>query len=177
MLLLVRILAVLGALLALVASGCGGGEGNDGGKAKTGATASTAATAATAKARYRADITRILNQSALAARMFQRSLKPASTPRQAAVALAAFQLKVRRAALALDELRPPDVVASPHRQLARSLRELAAATQPSIDAARSGNRRGLTRALQKLRSELAGPLGRRVRTAAARIDAGLAGSG
>jgi hypothetical protein len=125
---------------------------------------------------YRTQVTRISSQFAQAGQAFRASVGPRTTPRQAAAALNTFQARVLRAAAALDRLTPPPEVARPHRELARTFREIAHATQPSIDAGRTGDAAALQRALRRLHRELTGPLGTRARVAATEIDRRLARS-
>jgi hypothetical protein len=125
---------------------------------------------------YRTRVVAISNQFATAGRTFRDSVGARSTPQQAAAALETFQTKVLRAASDLDRLTPPPAVARPHRQLAATFRQIAAATQPSINAGKAGDRAALRSALRRLRTQLTGPLGTRAQTAAGEIDRRLARS-
>ena len=126
---------------------------------------------------YRTQVTRVVDQYVRAGESFKASVRPGSTPRQAARALESFQLSVRRAADQMSRLRPPPKVAAPHHRYVETLRDIAAACQPSIDAGRAGNQVLLNRSLRHLSRQLRGSLGTRARTAAGQIDNGLATTG
>jgi hypothetical protein len=168
-----RCSAVVCAALCVGAGGCGGA-------AKSGHTASTSTTGGQATSpqdvsRYRAQVATVTSQFARAGEQLRDSVGGAqATPEQAASALSAFQGSVRAAADALSRLRPPPRVTRPQRQLAAAFRAIAAACQPSIDAGRAGDGARFSSARRTLQAQLNGALGARARTAATRIDAGLA---
>jgi hypothetical protein len=167
---MLRRLAVVALCVGIVGCGSSGKS-----SAPTTARTTTAASSPQAVSRYRAQVSNVTSQFAHAGEQLRDSVSGAqATPAQAAGALSTFQGSVRAAAGALSRLRPPPPVAGAQRQLAAAFRAIAAACQPSIDAGRAGNGARFAAARKRLQAQLNGSLGARARTAATRIDAGLA---
>lgn len=167
---------LLAAAALLLAAGCGG---DDSGRPATAdrrqATTASGGAGDAAAGSYRTAVTRISTQFAQAGSTLKGSVGPATTPQEAAQALAQFQSSVSRAAAGLDGLAPPRGVQGPHGQLAAAFRAIARACQPAVEAGRAGDRPRFRSALRSLQSMLNGSLGAQARQAAQQIDAGLAG--
>jgi hypothetical protein len=134
----VAALALTAALL-LFAAGCGGSKSSNGTTtAETTTEAAAATTEATAtplpKAAY-------VNQMKAIGRSLSTSLNSlgsATTAAKAAVALAAVQTDLRKAADRIEAITPPEPIKTQHAQLAKAVRDFAEELDPVIAKLKKG---------------------------------------
>lgn len=169
-----RLIALIATVVAFALVGCGSSSKKNSSTTSTTATTSTSAQTGTA-AEYKIKVTTISSAFAAAGQAFQASITKNTTTQQAAAALEGFQTKVTKAADDLEALTPPDNVKAAQAALVTSFRDIAKATQPSIDAGKAGDKAAFRTALLKLRDQLQGSLGNSAKAAASQIDHGLAG--
>lgn len=155
------------AVASLMLVGCGGKKSSSGTRSATTSTGS-----ALSDAEYRARAAAITKSYGAAGRALKASVGPRSTPRQVASALQAFQTRAKGAVDKLAAIRPPRKVAAPQLQLVEAFRASAQATQPSIDAGRTRNRRRYRVAFARFRVAIR-ELRARAHAAAREIDARL----
>jgi hypothetical protein len=168
-----RRLVAPGVALALAAAGCGGGGQKAAGHGAGRRPAAPAA--ARVDPRYRTAVTRIADDFAAAGRQLKDAISAQPGAAGAAAALIAYQSRLRTDAERLAGLRPPAALLAAHRRLTGGLRAIAAGAQPAVDAGQAGDAATLQRAFRRLQDRLDGALGARIRAAADRLDAGLAG--
>lgn len=167
---MLRRLVPLAAVIALVAGGCGDDDGKDSGTTTTRTTApSTAARA------YQTRVQTILASVGTAGTTLGSSVRQGSSLQDVARALETFQRSIEGAATRLDDLGAPSSAQAGQDELAAVLRELAAGVQPSIDAARSGDRAAFQRTFRAYQRKLDGTFRQRLTAAGEKIDRALAG--
>ncbi|HVE67363.1 MAG TPA: hypothetical protein VNB64_02155 [Solirubrobacteraceae bacterium] len=163
-----RALSTAVAALALAAPGCGD-DGNDETRPATQTTVSPAEARA-----YKAQVQTILTTVGTAGRSLVSSVRGASSLDDVARALEAFKGSVEQAATRLDAGRPPPAAREGQRDLSATLREIATGTEPTIGAARRGDRAAFRREFVAYQGKLSGVYRQRLRAAGDKIDRALA---
>jgi hypothetical protein len=157
--------------LALAAAGCGGGD--DGGDSAS--TPTKAATSTTSKAGYQTEVQTILTSVGTAGSDLGTAAQSSNSANDIAAALAKFQASVKKAADDLSKLTAPGKAQAGQDELEQVLREIADGVQPSIDAAKAGNRAKFTATFKAYQAKLDGDYRQRLTAAGAKIDQALAG--
>jgi hypothetical protein len=163
-----RLLLPAALAAVLVAGGCGGGGEDEGSK-----TRSTTVSPAQSRA-YKVQVQAILRSVGTAGSSLVASVRSASSLDDVARALEAFKAGVRRAASRLDASRPPPAAREGQRELAATLREIGAGTEPTTAAARRGDRAAFRREFVAYQAKLSGVYRERLRAAGDKIDRALA---
>jgi hypothetical protein len=136
-------LALTAALLVL-AAGCGGGSKSSNGtttEATTEATTTKAAATTTAAAATPLPKAAYVNKMKAIGRSLSTSLNSlgsATTAAKAAVALAAVQTDLRKAADRIDAITPPAPIKTEHAQLEKAVRDFADELDPVITKLKNG---------------------------------------
>ena len=165
-----RALPTAAAAVALALAGCG-----DDGKEESRPATQTQTTVPAAQARaYKAQVQTILTSVGTAGRGLVASVRSASSLNDVARALEAFRGSVEQAAARLDAGDPPPAARQGQRDLSATLREIAAGTQPTVRAARSGDRDAFRREFVAYQGKLSGVYRQRLRAAGDKIDRALA---
>ena len=168
-----RRLLPLAVLLALApaAAGCGGDD-----KASTPTTAATQGTSTAAStATYQTQVQTILTSVGTAGSTLGTAAQSSKSASDIASALEKFQASVKKAAGALGKLTAPDKAQTGQDELEQVLREIADGVQPSIEAAKAGNRAKFTATFKAYQAKLDGDYRQRLTAAGAKIDQALAG--
>jgi len=162
-------------LLALVpvAAGCGGGDDKDSGSSSTPATATSGSTTANTSA-YQTQVQTILTSVGTAGSTLGTAAKGSSNASDIATALEGFQTSVKKAADDLSNLKAPGDAQSGQDELEQVLREIADGVQPSIEAAKDGNRAKFVTTFRAYQAKLQGDYRQRLTAAGAKIDQALA---
>jgi hypothetical protein len=166
---MLRRLLPLAAVLALVA-GCG----DDGGGSKTATQGKTATTNAQAAA-YKAQVQTILRSVGTAGTALGTAARASKSQADLARALETFQASVKAAADRLNALSPPPGAAEGQAELEQVLRQIASGVQPSIQAAREGDRAKFQLVFRAYQRKLDGEYRQRLTAAGEKIDRALAG--
>jgi hypothetical protein len=170
-------LAVLLAL-ALAASGCGGGS-DKGGKASTPTTpkgaVSNGATTSPSKSTYQTQVQTILTSVGTAGSTLGSAAASSKSPADIGSALESFQSSVKTAADDLGKLTAPGSAQAGQDELEQVLREIASGVQPSIAAAKAGNRAQFTTRFKAYQAKLQTDYRQRLTAAGAKIDKAIAG--
>ena len=165
---MLRRLLPFAAALALVAGGCGD---DDKDKNKTG---TTAAPAVETKA-YQTQVQTILGSVGAAGTALGASARTSNSTQDLARALETFQGSVEQAANKLKALNGPDSASEGQDELEQVLREIASGVQPSIEAAKTGDRAKFQRTFRVYQRRLDGEFRQRLTAAGEKIDRALAG--
>jgi hypothetical protein len=167
-------LAVLLAL-ALAAAGCGGDDNGGGSSASTPTKAATQATStAASKTTYQTQVQTILTSVGTAGSDLGAAAQSSSSATDIASALEKFQASVKKAADELGKLTAPAKAQTGQDELEQVLREIADGVQPSIEAAKAGNRTKFTTTFKAYQAKLDGDYRQRLTAAGAKIDQALA---
>jgi hypothetical protein len=173
-----RRLLPLAVLLALApaAAGCGGddkGGGSSGASTPTkAATQGTSTPASTAT--YQTDVQTILTSVGTAGSALGTAARSSNSAKDIASALEKFQASVKKAADELGKLTAPDKAQAGQDELEQVLREIADGVQPSIEAAKAGNRAKFTATFKAYQAKLDGDFRQRLTAAGSKIDQALA---
>jgi hypothetical protein len=169
-----RRLLPLAVLLALApaAAGCGGDD--KGGTSSAASTPTGAATQAATRA-YQTQVQTILTSVGTAGSDLGTAAQSSKSATDIASALAKFQASVKTAADELDKLTAPGNAQAGQDELEQVLREIADGVQPSIDAAKAGNRAKFTTTFKAYQAKLDGDYRKRLTAAGAKIDQALSG--
>jgi hypothetical protein len=173
-----RRLLCLTLLVALipVAAGCGSDKKKSGGSATTASTATQGTTSSAAKTAYQAEVRTILTSVGSAGSALGTAAKSSKSATDIAAALENFQASVTKAADALPKLTPPNASAKTGQdELEQVLREIAQGVQPSIQAAKGGDRAKFVVRFRAYQAKLASDYRGRLTAAGAKIDQALAG--
>jgi hypothetical protein len=174
-----RRLLPLAILLALVpaAAGCGGGDdkGNGSTAATTPTQAATQGATTPGKSAYQSQVQTILSSVGTAGSDLGTAARSSKSSNDIATALERFQAAVKKAADDLSNLTAPDQAQTGQDELEQVLREIADGVQPSIDAAKAGNRAKFTATFRAYQVKLDGEFRQRLTAAGAKIDQALAG--
>jgi hypothetical protein len=170
-----RRLLPLAVLLALApaAAGCGGGD-DKGGTSSAASTPTGAATQAATRT-YQTQVQTILTSVGTAGSDLGTAAQSSKSATDIASALAKFQASVKKAADELGKLTAPGKAQAGQDELEQVLREIADGVQPSIDAAKAGNRAKFTTTFKAYQAKLDGDYRKRLTAAGAKIDQALAG--
>ena len=160
-------LVAVAAALAGVAAGCGDDDKDSPG---------TQATVSRAEAReYQRQVQAVLIAVGAAGSGLQTSVERGASLNRVATALDRFQGSVEQAAQRLDRLEPPAAAKEAQDEMVTVLRDLAGDVQPSIDAARKGDRAEFLRVFRAYQRKLDGEYRQRLRGAGEKIDRALSG--
>ena len=168
-----RRLLSLAVLLALVpvAAGCGDDKKDNGGKSSTSST-----TAKVDKQAYQNQVRTILTSVGTAGTSLGTAARSSKSLADVATALTTFQGSVNQAADSLAKLEPPnDKAKGGQDELEQVLREIATGVQPSIDAAKKGDRAQFTSTFRAYQAKLSSDFRGRLTAAGGKIDQALAG--
>jgi hypothetical protein len=169
-----RLLALTALAAALVVAGCGDDK-KGGGTSATTKTQATTATTSTANAAYKAQVRTILTSVGSAGTALGTAAKASKSPADLARALEDFKASVLKAADALAAITPPAAAAEGHKELEQVLREIAEGVQPSIDAARAGDKAKFRSTFSAYQRKLDSEYRQRLSAAGEKIDRALAG--
>ena len=168
----------LAALLALVlaVAGCGGGDdkGDDSSASTSTGAATTGSTTANTSA-YQTQVQTVLASVGTAGTSLGTAAKSSNSADDIAKALEGFQTSVKKAADDLSNLSAPSEAQAGQDELEQVLREIADGVQPSIDAAKAGDRAKFTTTFRAYQAKLAADYRQRLTAAGAKIDQALAG--
>jgi len=140
-----------------------------------GANGTQATTVSRAEAQsYQRQVQSVLVAVGAAGTGLQTSVERGASLGRVATALDRFQASVERAARRLDGLDPPAGAQEAQDEMVTVLRDLAGDVQPSIDAAREGDREEFVRIFRAYQRKLDGEYRQRLRAAGERIDRALA---
>lgn len=171
-----RRLVPLFAALALAGAGCGDDDGNGGGTTQaTQPTQATTATTRTESRAYQTQVQTILGTVGAAGTTLGAAARASTSPQDLARALEGFQSSVEGAADRLQALSAPPEAAEGQNELEQVLREIASGVEPSIEAAREGDRAEFQRRFRVYQRRLDGEYRRRLTAAGEKIDRALAG--
>jgi hypothetical protein len=160
-------LVVLFALIP-VAAGCGDDKKDSGGK-------SASTTASVDKTAYQGEIRTILTSVGTAGSALGTAAKSSKSATDIAAALQNFQASVNTAADNLGKLKPPNADAKAGQdELEQVLREIAQGVQPSIEAAKKGDKAKFTTEFRTYQTKLATDYRGRLTAAGGKIDQALA---
>jgi hypothetical protein len=159
--------------LALAAAGCGGDD--DGDSASTPTKAATQGTSTASKTAYQTEVQTILTSVGTAGSDLGTAAQSSNSANDIASALEKFQASVKKAADNLSKLTAPDKAQAGQDELEQVLREIADGVQPSIEAAKAGNRAKFTATFKAYQAKLDGDYRQRLTAAGAKIDQALAG--
>jgi hypothetical protein len=169
---MLRRLIPLAAVLALVVAGCGDS------KKSSSSTTPTTATTSTTGAQflgYKLQVQAVLGSVGTAGSTLGASAKTSKSPADLARALEAFKASVEQAANSLAKLSPPPSAVQGQSELELVLRQIASGVQPSIDAARAGDRVRFRQTFTAYQRKLDGEYRQRLTAAGSQIDRALAG--
>jgi hypothetical protein len=169
---MLRRLVPLAAALALVVAGCGDS------KKSSSATTSTTSTTSTNSAQfagYKLQVQAVLGSVGAAGSTLGASARISKSPADLARALEAFKTSVEKAADSLAKLTPPPAAAEGQSELEQVLRQIASGVQPSIEAARAGDRARFRTTFMAYQRKLDGEYRQRLTAAGSKIDRALAG--
>jgi hypothetical protein len=173
-----RRLLSLAVLLVLVpvAAGCGSDDKKDNSSASTPAKSSTtSSTNAASTAAYKTQIQIILTSVGTAGSSLGTAAQASKNATDIAQALDTFQGAVTQAADRLGKLTPPnDAAKSGQDELEAVLREIAQGVQPSIKAAKAGDRATFTTTFKAYQAKLKSDYRPRLTAAGGKIDQALA---
>jgi predicted small lipoprotein YifL len=168
-------LAVLLALAPAVAGCGGGGDKKSTSAASTPTGAATQATTAASTAAYQTKVQIILTSVGTAGSALGTAAKSSNSAADIAAALTSFQASVKQAADQLGKLTAPAQAQAGQDQLEQVLREIGDGVQPSIVAAKAGNRAKFATTFRAYQARLQGDYRKRLTAAGAKIDQALAG--
>lgn len=170
----------LALLLALVpvAAGCGGDDKGGGSSTPASTPTQAATTSATTPANttsYQTQVQTILTSVGSAGSSLGTAAASSKSGADIASALKSFQVSVKKAADELAKLTAPDQAQQGQDDLEQVLREIADGVQPSIEAAKAGNRAKFTSTFKAYQAKLDGGYRQRLTAAGAKIDQALVG--
>jgi hypothetical protein len=168
-----RRLLPLAVLLALAPAAAGCGDDDKGSTPTTAATQATSTSASTTA--YQTQVQTILTSVGTAGSTLGTAAQSSSSSADIATALEKFQGSVKQAADELAKLTAPDKAQTGQDELEQVLREIADGVQPSIEAAKAGNRTKFTTTFKAYQAKLDGAYRKRLTAAGAKIDQALAG--
>jgi hypothetical protein len=172
-----RRLLPLAVLLALVpaAIGCGDDDKGDSGSSSTPTGAQTQASTPANTSAYQSQVQTILTSVGTAGSTLGTAAKSSNSADDIAKALEGFQASVKKAADDLSNLKAPSNAQTGQDELEQVLREIADGVQPSIDAAKAGDRTKFTTTFRAYQAKLTGDYRQRLTAAGSKIDQALAG--
>lgn len=172
---MLRRLIPLAAVLALVLAGCGSSNKSSSATTPTTATTATTSTTNSQYQGYKLQVQAVLGTVGAAGSTLGASAKTSKSPADLATALDAFKASVVKAADALAKLGPPPAAAQGQSELEQVLRQIASGVQPSIDAARAGDKARFRTTFTAYQRKLDGEYRQRLTAAGSKIDQALAG--
>jgi hypothetical protein len=168
-----RRLLPIAVLLALAPAAAGCGDDDKSPTPTTAATQGTSTSASTTA--YQTQVQTILTSVGTAGSTLGTAAQSSNSSADIATALEKFQASVKKAADELGKLTAPDKAQTGQDELEQVLREIADGVQPSIEAAKAGNRTKFTTTFKAYQAKLDGAYRERLTAAGAKIDQALAG--